>query len=130
MARDTGVIATLNWAASQLNLPTLADSGYEGAGQGIKTPIKQPAGGQALAPDNQAYNTLHRATRCRGERGFALLTGRWRALQRVTISPVESVNSPKPPSSSHESRTSSCAILVEITSLPPSKSRSRRKITI
>ena len=87
VARDTGVIATLNWAASQLDLPTLADSGYEGAGHGIKTPFKQPVGGQTLAPDNQAYNTLHRATRCLGERGFALLTGRWRALQRVTVSP-------------------------------------------
>jgi hypothetical protein len=87
VARDTGVIATLNWAASQLDLPTLADSGYDGAGQGIKTPIKQPAGGQSLAPDNQAYNTLLRSTRCPGERGFALLTGRWRALQRVTVSP-------------------------------------------
>ena len=87
VARDTGVIATLNWAASQLDLPTLADSGYDGAGQGIKTPIKQPAGGQSLAPDNQAYNTLLRSTRCLGERAFALLTGRWRALQRVTISP-------------------------------------------
>jgi hypothetical protein len=86
VARDTGVIATLNWAASQLDLPTLADSGYDGAGQGIKTPSKQPAG-QSLAPDNQAYNTLLRSTRCLGERGFALLTGRWRALQRVTISP-------------------------------------------
>jgi hypothetical protein len=41
-----------------------------------------------LAPDNQAYNTLLRSTRCLGERGFALLTGRWRALQRVTISPL------------------------------------------
>ena len=87
VARDAGVIGALNWAASQLDLPTLADSGYDGAGQGIKTPIKQPAGGQVLAPDNHASNTLHRATRCRGERGFALLTGRWRALQRVTISP-------------------------------------------
>ena len=86
VARDTGVIATLNWAASQLDLPTLADSGYDGAGQGIKTPIKQPAG-QSLATDNQAYNTLLRSTRCLGERGFALLTGRWRALRRVTISP-------------------------------------------
>jgi len=87
VARDAGVIGALNWAASRLDLPTLADSGYDGAGQGIKTPIKQPAGGQVLAPDNEAYNTLHRATRCLGERGFALLTGRWRALQRVTISP-------------------------------------------
>jgi hypothetical protein len=87
VARDADVIATLNWAAAQLDLPTLADSGYEGAGHGIKTPIKQPAGGQSLAPDNQAYNTLLRSTRCLGERSFALLTGRWRALQRVTISP-------------------------------------------
>ena len=87
VARDAGVIGALNWAASQLDLPTLADSGYEGAGHGIKTPFKQPVGGQTLAPDNQAYNTLHRATRCLGERGFAPLTGRWRALQRITISP-------------------------------------------
>jgi hypothetical protein len=87
VAREAGVIAALNWAASQLNLPALADSGYEGAGQGIKVPVRQPCGGQALAPDSQAYNTLHRATRCLGERGFALLTGRWRALQRITISP-------------------------------------------
>ena len=84
VARDAGVIAALNWAAAQLDLPTLADSGYEGAGQGIKTPIKQPADGHNLAPDNQAYNTLLRSTRCLGERGFTLLTGRWRALQRVT----------------------------------------------
>jgi hypothetical protein len=86
VARDTDVIGALNWAAAELDLPTLADSGYDGAGQGIKTPIKQPSG-QVLAPDNKAYNTLHRATRCVGERGFALLTGRWRALQRVTVSP-------------------------------------------
>src|SRR4051812_40085387 len=87
VARDAGVIGALNWAASQLDLTTLADSGYDGAGQGIKTPIKQPAGAKVPAPDNHATTTLHRATRCRGERGFALLTGRWRALQRVTISP-------------------------------------------
>jgi DDE superfamily endonuclease len=87
VARDAGVIGALNWAASQLALPTLADSGYEGAGQGVKVPAKQPAGGQPLAPDNQAYNMLLRSIRCLGERGFALLTGRWRALQRVTVSP-------------------------------------------
>jgi hypothetical protein len=87
VACDAGVTGALNWAASQLDLPALADSGYDGAGQGIKTPIKQPVGGQVLAPDDQAYNTLHRATRCRGERGFALLTRRWRALQRITVSP-------------------------------------------
>jgi hypothetical protein len=87
VARDNNITATLNWAASQLNLPTLADSAYEGAGHGIKTPIKQPANGNTLAPDNQTYNTLLRATRSLGERGFALLTTRWRALQHITASP-------------------------------------------
>ncbi len=87
VARDAGVIGALNWSASQLDLPALADSGYDGAGQGVKVPVKQPAGGQVLAPDSQAYNTLLRSIRCLGERGFALLTGRWRALQRVTVSP-------------------------------------------
>ena len=87
VARDAGVIAALNWSASQLDLPAMADSGYEGAGLDVKTPVKQPTGGQVLAPDNQAYNMLLRSTRCLGERGFALLTGRWRALQRVTVSP-------------------------------------------
>jgi hypothetical protein len=87
VARDAGVTGALNWAASQLGLPTLADSGYDGAGNGIKTPIRKPTDGNALAPDNQTYNALHRATRCLGERGFAMLTGRWRALQRITISP-------------------------------------------
>ena len=87
VARDAGVIGALNWSASQLDLPALADSGYDGAGQGVKVPVKQPVGGQVLAPDSQAYNTLLRSIRCLGERGFALLTGRWRALQRVTVSP-------------------------------------------
>jgi hypothetical protein len=87
VARDAGAIGALNWAASELNLPAMADSGYDGAGHGIKVPVKQPADGQVLATGSQAYNTLHRATRCRGERGFALLTRRWRALQRITVSP-------------------------------------------
>ena len=86
-ARTTDALGALHWSASQLDLPALADSGYTGAGQGIHTPITQPASGQVLAPGNQTYNTLLRSVRCRGERGFALLTGRWRALQRVTASP-------------------------------------------
>jgi hypothetical protein len=60
VARDTDLIGALNWAASQLDLPTLADSGYDGAGQGIKTPIKQP-GLQHPAP----RHPLPRRTRLR-----------------------------------------------------------------
>lgn len=53
----------------------------------MHTPIKQPHHGQVLAPANKIYNSLLRAVRRRGQRGFALLTGRWRALQRITASP-------------------------------------------
>jgi hypothetical protein len=77
----------LYWSASQLGLPALADSGYEGAGHGVLTPIRRPRDGTVLGVDNQTYNALHRATRAIGERGFALLTTRWRALQRISASP-------------------------------------------
>jgi DDE superfamily endonuclease len=87
-ARDADLLGALYWAASRLHLPTLADGGYQGAGQGIHVPYKQPGGGNnVLAVDHLAYNTLHRAQRALGERGFALLATRWRALQRITASP-------------------------------------------
>lgn len=65
----------------------MADGGYEGSGIGVFTPVKQPPGGQVLDSDNRAYNALLRGLRCLGERGFALLTGRWRALRHITASP-------------------------------------------
>jgi hypothetical protein len=77
----------LYFAASQLHLPTLADTGYDGAGYGIHTPYKQPADGARLAIDNRSYNSLLRSLRCQGERGFAILNGRWRALRHTTASP-------------------------------------------
>jgi DDE superfamily endonuclease len=67
--------------------PPLADPGYAGAGIGVHTPFKQPADGRRLGIDNRNYNKLLRSLRCPGERGFALLVGRWRVLQHVTTSP-------------------------------------------
>jgi hypothetical protein len=81
------VLAALYWAASRLDLPTLADGGYDGAGIGVPKPVKQPGDGQTLDADNRAYNALLRGLRCLGERGFVLLTGRWRALRHFTTSP-------------------------------------------
>jgi hypothetical protein len=81
------ITGALYWAASQLHLPTLADCGYEGAGHGIHTPVKRPADGRRLAVDNRTYNRLLRSLRGLGERGFALLTGRWYALRHTTASP-------------------------------------------
>ncbi|MBP2329097.1 hypothetical protein JOF56_009482 [Kibdelosporangium banguiense] len=62
-------------------------AGYEGAGIGVHTPLKQPAGDQVLDADSRTYNALLRGLRCLGERGFALLTGRWRTLHHITASP-------------------------------------------
>lgn len=81
------VLGALYAAASGLRLPALADSGYEGAGIGVHTPVKQPADGSELDPDTRTYNLLLRSLRCLGERGFALLACRWRTLQHVTMSP-------------------------------------------
>ncbi|MDR7320794.1 transposase family protein [Catenuloplanes niger] len=86
-AQQLGVTAALNWAAAELQLPALADAGYEGAGHGIKTPTKQPAGGRQLAVANRTVNRLLRGLRWQGERGFAILVGRWKTLRHTTASP-------------------------------------------
>jgi hypothetical protein len=76
----------LYWAAAA-DLPTLADPGYDGAGIGIHIPVRQPAGGRELDINTRTRNALLRSLRCLGERGFALLTQRWRTLQHITASP-------------------------------------------
>jgi len=55
-------------------LSVLADPGYHGAGQGIITPVKKPAGAKELDLANRTRNALIRSLRGLGERGFALLT--------------------------------------------------------
>jgi hypothetical protein len=68
-------------------LPTLADPGYDGAGIGIHMPVKQPPDGRELDINTRTRNAIQRSLRCLGERGFALLTGRWRILRHITASP-------------------------------------------
>jgi hypothetical protein len=80
------VLAAL-YAAATRGLPSLADGGYDATGIGVHTPIKQPADGHRLDADNRTYNALLRGLRCLGERGFAILTGRWRTLHHITASP-------------------------------------------
>jgi hypothetical protein len=53
----------------------------------VHTLVKQPADGHKLDVDTRTYNMLLRSLRCLSERGLALLTQRWRALQHVTASP-------------------------------------------
>ncbi|WP_238413265.1 transposase family protein [Saccharothrix deserti] len=73
--------------AGTLDLTALADGGYDGAGIGVFTPVKQPTDGRALHVDNRTYNALLRGLRCLGERGFALVTGRRRALRHFATRP-------------------------------------------
>ena len=54
---------------------------------GALYPVKQSADGRALDMDTRTYTMLLRSLRCLGERGLALLTQRWRALQHITASP-------------------------------------------
>ncbi len=55
----------------------------------MHTPTRQPADGKTLAVDNRTYNLILRSMRCRGKRGFALLTGRWKTLRHTTASPTK-----------------------------------------
>ena len=69
------------------DLPFLADSGYEGAGAGVQVPVKKPARGE-LDINTKTRNALLRSLRYQGERGFALMSQRWRVLQHVMLSPT------------------------------------------
>ncbi|MFL6125101.1 transposase family protein [Actinophytocola sp.] len=79
------VLGALYRTASHLDLPTLANNGYDDAGIDVHTPSKQPTGNQVL--DNRTHNALLRGLRCLGEHGFAVLTERWRVLQHLTTNP-------------------------------------------
>jgi hypothetical protein len=75
------------YRAAAADLPTLADPGYDGVGIGIHIPVKQPPGTRELDINTRTRNAIQRSLPCLGERGFALLTGRWRTLQHITASP-------------------------------------------
>lgn len=99
VARDAGVLDALYWSAPQPGLPRLADSGYEGAGHGVKVPVKHPGDGQVLASPHLACNTLHRATRCRGEPASRCPPDVGEPSRRSPSAHVASVNSSRPLSS-------------------------------
>ena len=60
----------------------LADLGYQGEADRFRIPAKKPQGGE-LTEDQQAYNAVHSALRCLGERANALLKGTFRILNRI-----------------------------------------------
>ena len=85
-ARETVLPVLRNYTGK---MPVLADCGYEGAGHGVLTPVKKPKGVKELDINARTRNMLLSSARCLGERGFALLSQRWKTLQNVTASPSE-----------------------------------------
>lgn len=72
-------------AVTDAGIETIADSGYQGAGGTIRTPIKRPAGKSHNGWERLANTALARL-RAPAERPFAQLK-RWRVLDRLRISP-------------------------------------------
>lgn len=69
------------------DLPVLADSGYEGTAAGVHIPVERPPRGKELDINTRTPNALLRSQRYQGERGFALMSQRWRTPRRVMPSP-------------------------------------------
>jgi hypothetical protein len=59
----------------------MADLGYEGESETFTIPFKKPKDGH-LTDDEQAYNAIHSALRCLGERANSLLKTTYKALRR------------------------------------------------
>jgi hypothetical protein len=74
------------YAAVAAGLAALADAGYDGVSPAIHIPVKQRRYHPPLRINARTRNMLLRSVRCRGERGFALLKGRWRTLKRSVAS--------------------------------------------
>jgi len=69
-------------------VPILADSGYEGAGAGVLVPVKKRRNGE-LDINTKTRNMLLRGARYQGERAFALMSQRWRAIRHVSADPSQ-----------------------------------------
>ena len=72
-------------AAANADVELIADLGYHGAGDTVRTPVKRKPG-RGISPRDQRANREHARVRCQGERGFAQLKA-FKVLRRVRISP-------------------------------------------
>lgn len=80
-AREDGIVD----AARESDVETIADSGYQGAGGTVRTPVKRPKGKGHNGFEKRA-NCAHTRLRVPVERGFAVLN-RFHILDRLRISP-------------------------------------------
>jgi DDE superfamily endonuclease len=73
----------------------LADLGYEGEPDILTIPFKKPKSG-TLTVDQQAYNAVHGALRCLGERANSLLKTTYKACAAIVVAPGASAGSSRP----------------------------------
>jgi DDE superfamily endonuclease len=85
-AREHGLLDALDRFAAEHGIPTLTDTGYEGAPTGFRMPHKKPKGGQRNAEQKQ-FNKVIGALRALAEKANADLKVRFKALRRVSLSP-------------------------------------------
>lgn len=86
-ARAGSVFCALYWEASSSSCRPWPTAATKVLVTTFTPRSNSPATAGCSVPITQTYNVLHRATRVIGECGFALLTGRWRALQCITACP-------------------------------------------
>jgi len=86
-ARQHGLLHALNRIAAELDMPTPVDLGYENAGDGLRHPVKKPAGGE-LTEAQQTYNKVIRGIHGVCERANSLLKTAFKALRRVSLDPI------------------------------------------
>jgi hypothetical protein len=83
---EADLLPALERVATDQDLLTLTDLGYENLSPAMRHPVKKPAG-QELTGDHKAYNQLIRGVHGIAERANSLLKTTFKALRRVSLDP-------------------------------------------
>jgi hypothetical protein len=81
-----GLLPTLEEAATDANLLTLTDLGYENLSPALRHPVKKPKGTD-LTDEQRAYNQVIRGIHAVAERANSLLKTTFKALRRISLDP-------------------------------------------
>mgnify|MGYP001224204251 FL=1 len=83
---EPDLLPALERVATDQDLLTLTDLGYENLSAAMRHPIKKPAGSE-LTDDQKTYNQLIRGVHGVAERANSLLKTTFKALRRVSLDP-------------------------------------------
>lgn len=111
------VLGAVYWAASHLDLPTLADGGYHGAGIGVHTPVKQPTNTRSSTSTPAPATPCYAAYAAWANAASPSSPTAGAPSNTSPPAPAKSAPSSKPHSSSPNSNTADSHEVVEITSL-------------